>query len=81
MSKKIVRSRDIVFLEDQFVGDDDKVEKASCSVEIPARLDQLFLLLLCLLITGKRYRMIDLKITCYESQNFTADNKKTRFNS
>ena len=36
---KIVRSRDVVFLKDQLVGDDDEVEKASSSIEIPVRLD------------------------------------------
>ena len=39
VTKKIVRSRDVVFLEDQLVSDDDKVEKASSSAEIPVRLD------------------------------------------
>ena len=38
MSKKIVRSRDIVFLEDQLVDDGDKVEKASSYAEIPIRI-------------------------------------------
>ena len=38
MSKKIVRSRDVMFLEDQ-LDDDDKVEKASSSIEIPIRID------------------------------------------
>ena len=35
MSRKIVRSRDVVFLEDQLVDDGDNVEKASSSIEIP----------------------------------------------
>ena len=39
MSKKIVRSRDVVFLEDQLVDDGDKVEKASSSTDIPIRND------------------------------------------
>ena len=39
LSRKIVRSRDVVFLEDQLVNDGDKVEKASSSVEIPIRID------------------------------------------
>ena len=39
LSRKIVRSRDVVFLEDQLVDDGDKVEKASSSVEIPIRID------------------------------------------
>ena len=38
MSKKIVRSRDVVFLEDQLV-DDDKAEKASSYAEILIRID------------------------------------------
>ena len=39
MSKKIVKSRDIVFLEDQLVDDGYKVEKASSSIEITIRID------------------------------------------
>ena len=39
LSKKIVKSRDVVFLEDQLVDDGDKVEKASSSAEIPIRID------------------------------------------
>ena len=39
MSKKTVKSRDVVFLEDQLVDDGDKVEKASSSIEIPIRID------------------------------------------
>ena len=39
LSRKIVRSRDVVFLEDQLVDDGDKGEKASYSVEIPIRID------------------------------------------
>ena len=39
ISKKIVRSRDVVFLEDQLVDDGDKVEKVSSSLEIPIRID------------------------------------------
>ena len=39
LSRKIVRSRDIVFLEDQLVDDGDKVEKASSSIEITIRID------------------------------------------
>ena len=33
LSRKIVRSRDVVFLEDQLVDDGDKVEKASSSAK------------------------------------------------
>ena len=39
LSRKIVRSKDVVFLEDQRVADGDKVEKASSSTEIPIRID------------------------------------------
>ena len=39
LSRKIFRSRDTVFLEDQLVDDGDKVEKASSSIEIPIRID------------------------------------------
>ena len=39
LSRKIVRSRDVVFLEDQLVDDGDKVEKSSSSAEIPIRID------------------------------------------
>ena len=39
MSRKNVRSRDVVFLKDQFVDDGDKVEKASSFVEVPIRID------------------------------------------
>ena len=39
LSKKIVISRDVVFLEDQLVDDGDKVENASSSAEIPIRID------------------------------------------
>ena len=39
MSRKIVRSRDVVFLEDQIVDDGDKVEKASSSIEILITID------------------------------------------
>ena len=39
MSRKIVRSRDVVFLEDQLVDDGDKVEKASSFFEIGIRID------------------------------------------
>ena len=39
MNRKIVRIKDVVFLEDQLVDDDDKVEKASSSIEIPIRTD------------------------------------------
>ena len=39
MIMKIVKSRDVVFLEDQLVDDGDKVEKASSYVEIPNRID------------------------------------------
>ena len=38
MSKKIVKSRDVMFLEDQ-LDDGDKVEKASSSIEISIRID------------------------------------------
>ena len=39
MSKKIVKSRDVVFLEEQLVDDGDKVEKATSSTEIPIDID------------------------------------------
>ena len=39
LSRKIFRSRDVRFLEDQLVDDSDKVEKASSSTEIPIRID------------------------------------------
>ena len=39
LSRKIVKSRDVVFLEDQRVADGDKIEKASSSTEIPIRID------------------------------------------
>ena len=39
LSRKIVRSRDIAFLEGQFVDDSEKVEKASSSAEIPIIID------------------------------------------
>ena len=39
LSRKIVISKDVVFLEDQLVDDGDKVEKASSSTEIPIRID------------------------------------------
>ena len=39
LSRKIIRSRDVVFLEDQLVDDGDKVEKASFSAKIPIRID------------------------------------------
>ena len=39
MSKKIFRSRDVVFLEEQLVDDGDKVEKATSSTEIPIDID------------------------------------------
>ena len=39
MSKRIVKSRDVVFIEDQLVDDGDKVEKASSSTEISIRID------------------------------------------
>ena len=39
LSKLIVISRNVVFLEDQLVDDCDKVEKASSSTEIPIRID------------------------------------------
>ena len=38
MSRKIVRSIDVVFLEDQLVDDGDNVEKNSSSIEIPIRI-------------------------------------------
>ena len=38
-SNKIVRSRDVVFLEDQLVDDGDKVEKASSFTEIEIIID------------------------------------------
>ena len=43
ISRKIVRSRDVVFLEGQLVDDGDKVEKASSYVEIPIRIDPVVL--------------------------------------
>ena len=39
MSMKIVRSRDVVFLEDQLVDDGHKTKKASSSTEIPIIID------------------------------------------
>ena len=39
MSRKIVKSRDVVFIEDQLVDNGDKVEKASSSAEIIIRID------------------------------------------
>ena len=39
MTRKIVRSKDVVFLKDQLVDDGDKVEKASFSNEIPIRIN------------------------------------------
>ena len=39
LSTKIVRSRDVVFLEDQLVDNGDKKEKSSSSTEIPIRID------------------------------------------
>ena len=39
LSNKIVRSKDVVFLEDQLVDDGDKVEKASSFAEIPIIID------------------------------------------
>ena len=39
MRKKIVKNRDVVFLEDQLVVDGDKVEKASSSTEILITID------------------------------------------
>ena len=39
MSKKIVKRRDVVFIEDQLVDDGDKVEKTSSFAEIPIRID------------------------------------------
>ena len=43
MSKKIVISRVVMFIEDQFVDNGDKVEKASSSVEILIRIDPVVL--------------------------------------
>ena len=39
MSKKILRNRNVVFLEDKLVVDVNKVEKASYSAEIPIRIN------------------------------------------
>ena len=39
MSKKIVKSRDVVFIEDQFIDDGGKVEKTSSPTEIPIGID------------------------------------------
>ena len=39
MSKKIVKSNDVVFLEYQLIDDGDKIEKASFSTEIPIKID------------------------------------------
>ena len=39
LSRKIVRSRDVVFLKDQLLDDGDKVEKASSFTEIVIRID------------------------------------------
>ena len=62
MSRKIVRSRDIVFLKDQLVDDDDKVEKVSSFTKIPIRIDPI-VHLQCMLIMGESYRkvMVSLK--------------------
>ena len=39
MSRKIVKSIDVVFLEYQLVDDGDKIEKASSFTEIPIIID------------------------------------------
>ena len=39
LSRKIVRNRDVVFLEDQLVDDGDKVKKDSSSAKIPIIID------------------------------------------
>ena len=39
LSMKIVKSRDVVFLENKLVNDGDKVEKDNFAVEIPTRID------------------------------------------
>ena len=39
LSRKIVKSKDVVFLEEELVGDGGKVEKASSFAEIPIRID------------------------------------------
>ena len=39
MNRKIVRSKDVVFLKDQLVDDGDKVHKSSSSIEIPIKID------------------------------------------
>ena len=41
MSRKIVKSKDVVFLEDHLVDDGVKVEKSSSSIEITIRIDPL----------------------------------------
>ena len=39
LSRKIIISKDVVFLEDQLVDDGDKVEKSSSSTKIPIIID------------------------------------------
>ena len=39
MSRKIVRNRDVMFIENQLVDDGDKVKKASSTTKIPIRID------------------------------------------
>ena len=39
MNRKIVKSRDVVFIEEQLIDDGDKVKKASSSTEIPINID------------------------------------------
>lgn len=38
--KEIIKSKD-VFPKDQLVGDDDKIEKVSSSIEVPAIIDSI----------------------------------------
>ena len=39
MNKKLIKSRDVVFLEDQLLDDIDKIEKPKSSINIPIRVD------------------------------------------
>lgn len=39
VKRKIVRSRDVVFLEDQLVHDNDKIEQASSTIKVLIRID------------------------------------------
>ena len=39
MNKKLIKSRDVVFIEDQLLDDIDKIEKPKSSINIPIRVD------------------------------------------